>query len=57
MRANAEKYSRKVRSAAKFRDVELMTVRDIKKILKTCSVDIETVTARLNKERLELGLR
>ena len=54
---NAEKYSRKVRSAAKLRDVELMTIRDIKKILKKHSVDIETVTARLDKERLELVSR
>ena len=51
---NAEKYSSKVRKAAELRGVELMAIKDIKKILKTHSVDIETVTARLDKERLEL---
>lgn len=54
---NAKKYSKKVRRNAEDRNVELMTIRDIKKILKTHSVDIETVTARLDKERLEVGLR
>lgn len=54
---NAEKYSSKVRRAAKLRDVELMAIKDIKKILKTHSVDIETVTARLDEERLELVSR
>ena len=54
---NAEKYSSKVRRAAELRGVELMAIKDIKKILKKHSVDIETVTARLDKERLELVSR
>lgn len=54
---NAERYSSRVRRDAELRGVELMTIKDIKKILKKHSVDIETVTARLDKERLELGSR
>ena len=54
---NAEKYSSRVRRDAELRGVELMTIKDIKKILKTHSVDIETVTARLDKERLQLVSR